>query len=63
MSRGRVIAAVIAAAIAGGLYYWQALRERKIAACSSIGGIWNAATSTCDQSRPVIIERGGLKRG
>jgi len=62
LSRGRIIAAVVVTAAVVALFAWQQQRERTIAACHSIGGIWNAATSTCDQSRPVIIERERLKR-
>lgn len=63
MSRSRLIIAALVAVVVGALVAWQYSRERKIAACSSIGGIWNGAKSECSQPRPVILERERLKRG
>jgi hypothetical protein len=47
----------LAAVVLAGLFGWQFSRERKIAACTETGGIWNGARSVCEPGRGPIIMR------
>lgn len=58
----RWIAAGVIGTIVAGLLAWQLVRERRIEACQSTGGIWNGARSRCDPAPGRPILRRGIER-
>ncbi len=59
----RMIVAVLALAMLGGLLYWRHRREAAIADCLELGGRWEGASSACRMPDNRILTRPGFGRG
>jgi hypothetical protein len=62
MPHRRMIFAAALSFVVIALMAWQVTRERRIAACTAAGQVWNGPASRCEPSRSPILERDGLRR-
>lgn len=59
----RVIVAVLALGVLGGLLYWRHRREAAISDCIEVGGSWDGRSSACRMPDNRILTRPDFGRG